>query len=109
MTTRADRIRERLEALGLSERAASMKAKLNPRFITDLLLNPDMSPRADNMRKLAEALETSADWLDRGVDVARIDAATAELIQLMPRLDDAARRRLVEIAKVEAKLSKIPK
>jgi len=106
MTTRADRIRERLEALGLSERAASMKAKLNPRFITDLLLNPDMSPRADNMRKLAEALETSADWLDRGVDVARIDAATAEL---MPRLDDAARRRLVEIAKVEAKLSKLPK
>ena len=109
MSTRADRIRERLEALGLSERAASMRAKLNPRFITDLLLNPDMSPRADNMRKLAEALETTPDWLDRGIDTARIDAATAELISIMPKLDDAARRRIVEIAKVEAKLGKHPK
>lgn len=109
MTTRADRIRERLEALGLSERAASMKAKLNPRFITDLLLNPDMSPRADNMRKLAEALETTPDWLDRGVDMTRIDAATAELISIMPKLDEKARRRIVAIAKVEAQSAKDPK
>jgi hypothetical protein len=105
MTTRNARIRERLETLKLSERAASLKAGLNARFLTDLLLNPDMSPRAENLRKLAAALETTPDWIDRGIDTRQIDDTTAELLTIMPKLSARARRRLLENAKTEAKLS----
>jgi len=106
MSSRADRIKERLQALGLSERAASLKAGLSPRFVNDLLKFPDMSPRADTLQKLAEALETSADWIERGVDVQAVDKHTAEIIGIMGHLNARARKRILEMAKTEERLAR---
>lgn len=62
MTLRA-RIQQRLTALGLSMRAASLKAGLGTHFIRDLMDNPLHSPKAENLERLATALGTTSEWL----------------------------------------------
>lgn len=57
------RIRQRLSALGLSMRAASLKAGLGTHFLRDLLADEGQSPKSDNLAKLAVALETTPEWL----------------------------------------------
>lgn len=66
------RIKQRLEALGLSPRKASLSAGLGTHFVRDLLANPLQSPKADNLAKLATALETTTEWLleERGDEIA---------------------------------------
>lgn len=69
MVDRADRmtlrrrIQQRLDALGISMREASLRAGLGTHFVRDLMANPDQSPKADNLAKLAVSLKTSAEWL----------------------------------------------
>lgn len=62
------RIRERLKALGLTPRKASVMAKLNPTFLRDLFDRPDASPRFESIQRLATALNTSTDWLIGATD-----------------------------------------
>lgn len=66
------RIQQRLDALGLSMRAASKRAGLGTHFIRDLMDNPLQSPKAANLAKLAIALETTPEWLleERGSEVS---------------------------------------
>lgn len=58
-----DRIRVRLDTLGLTPNAASLKAGRSRDFLTKLLSNPDQSIREDSLKLLAAALETSPAWL----------------------------------------------
>lgn len=62
----ADRIRARLEALGLSAKAASVLAGQNAGFVTDILKGKVKNPRSDTMSKLAGALQCERDWLQYG-------------------------------------------
>lgn len=67
-----DRIKERLDALGLSATQASKLATQdkgksgNPNLIGDLFRNPDQSPRWATIEKIAQVLETSPEWLAKG-------------------------------------------
>lgn len=66
------RIQQRLDTLKLSMRAASLKAGLGTHFVRDLMENPLQSPKADNLGKLAIALDTTTEWLleERGDEAA---------------------------------------
>ena len=96
-----DRVQQRLDALGLSPRAASLKAGLNTHFLQAILSGKSESPRADNLGKLATALETNAEWLLNGSgDPNRIlDIAVSEVIDLMPRMSVHKRRQLAAYAR----------
>ena len=54
--TLIDRIDERLNSLGLTDRGASVKAGLSPDFIRTLRRRPDTRPRSDTLSHLATAL-----------------------------------------------------
>lgn len=95
------RILERLKELGLSRRAASEKAELSETFIRDVVEGRAKSPRLQSLEKLAQALETTVEWLRTGAgDPNRVeDRETAEVIGIMPRLDEARRRELAQYAR----------
>lgn len=60
------RISERLEALGLSERAAVLKAGLSASAIRNVREGKSRKPKLDTLGKLAPVLETSPEWLAYG-------------------------------------------
>lgn len=60
----AERIRQRLEDLGLSAREVSMRTTGKPEFLRPVLRGAQ--PRADNLEKLAEVLGVSVQWLLTG-------------------------------------------
>jgi transcriptional regulator with XRE-family HTH domain len=99
------RIQSRLEALGLSPRAASMKAGLNTHFLQAVLSGKSESPRGVNLEKIAAALETTPAWLMSGTGDPSIptDAQTAEVISIMPSLDEARRAELARLARMLAR------
>lgn len=103
-----DRIALRLEALGLSPRAASLKAGLNTHFLQAVLSGKSESPRGDNLSKLARALETTAQWLMDGTgDPSQpMDEPTAEVVSIMPSLDAKRRTELANFAKYLAEQRK---
>jgi hypothetical protein len=67
-TILVDRIEERLQALGLSDRKASLKATGRPDLIRDI--RRGKVPLSDKMGALARALETTADYLQGHSDAA---------------------------------------
>lgn len=61
--TLADRIRQRLEALGKTANGASVEAGGSPSLIPNILNGRSENPRIDTLRKIATALDTTAEWL----------------------------------------------
>lgn len=57
------RIRERLSALNLTPRAASLKAGLGPDLIRDLLRRPENRLLSDSLHNIAVALDTTSSYL----------------------------------------------
>lgn len=80
-----DRIRARLDELGLSMKGASQEAGLGETAIRDLLRNENQSPRTDTLEKLAPVLKTTVDWLVSG-DNAESDPGIAEVVDIWGRL-----------------------
>lgn len=68
--TLADRIQQRLVALGLTERAASIAATGNDATIRMIRTGRSGNPRSDTIAKLARVLEVSEQWLLTGHDNA---------------------------------------
>lgn len=62
------RIEARLNSLGLSARAASIKAGLTADAIRNVLRERSKFPRGDTLRQLAGALDCSVDWLLTGTE-----------------------------------------
>lgn len=62
------RIEQRLEALGLSPRKASLESGYGPDAIRDLKRDPSVIPRLDTMTALARTLQVSPQWLAFGVE-----------------------------------------
>lgn len=56
------RVRDRLDELGMSASEASEKAQLGKTFVRDILNGKSRSPSADNLQKLAIALETNVQY-----------------------------------------------
>lgn len=61
------RIEQRLAALGMTERAASVRAFGHGSAIKNLRTGGSASPRLDTISKLAGALETTPEWLAYGI------------------------------------------
>lgn len=95
------RIEQRLEELGLSGRQACELAGLGESYIRDLRRNAHQSPRVDDLKKLAGALQTNIEWLITGAgDPKRqTDGPTAEVISIMPSLDSRRRDELAQYAR----------
>ncbi len=66
MTDLRDRIKQRLDELGISPRAASLAAGMSSDVIRDLFRRPDNSPTVETIRKLAVGLQTTPEWLAFG-------------------------------------------
>ena len=64
--TLAERIAERLEITGLSERAASLQAGSSGDFIRNIRLNKSREPRREAIERLAKVLGVSSQWLRTG-------------------------------------------
>jgi SOS-response transcriptional repressor LexA len=57
------RIKQRLDELGMSERQASLKVSGNGQFIRNIRRGASQSPRGENIIKLAKVLGVSESWL----------------------------------------------
>jgi SOS-response transcriptional repressor LexA len=66
--TISDRIQMRLQKLGLSERQAALNAGMSADGVRNMRRNPKITPRADNLARLAEVLGTTPEWLLTGKD-----------------------------------------
>lgn len=66
----ADRIQQRLAALKLSARAASLAAGGSEATIQNILSGKSTNPRGDTLKKLAEVLQVSEQWLLTGDETA---------------------------------------
>lgn len=74
--TLADRIQQRLDALGLSERAASLKATGSDATIRMIRTGKSREPRDSTLEALAKVLDTNLTWLKYGADAAEPIAST---------------------------------
>lgn len=89
MGTVADRVKARLEVLGLSPRAASLRAGRQPYAVRDILSGKNANPKADLILDLSRALVCSTDYLlGRTDDVG----AAPQSVGLDPRLLEALQR-----------------
>lgn len=78
-----DRIQQRLEAVGLSARAASLKATGSDGTIRNILTDKSADPRLGTLQKLAPVLDTTVEWLLYGETREKeqdLDAFRPELI-----------------------------
>ncbi|MGF6250539.1 transcriptional regulator with XRE-family HTH domain [Methylobacterium sp. PvP062] len=107
------RVQQRLDALGMSARQASLDAKLSSAFATNILNGKSKSPRSENLHKLAGVLGTTVNWLvnAEGPETpqtnghARIDNDLARAMEetaqragdLMPVLGEVAAGRWLEV------------
>jgi len=61
-TSLQKRVRLRMDMLGLNALQTAKKAGLGDSFVRDILRGKTRSPNAENLAKLAAALETTPDW-----------------------------------------------
>lgn len=67
--TLPERVKERMDALGLNPFSAATKAGLGADYVRDILRGKVKSPGADKLARLAETLETSTVYLLTGEEV----------------------------------------
>ncbi len=61
-----DRIRQKLQELGISEEAASLRMGTDRSYLRKLFDRPNSSPRGETLSRIAAALNTSEAWLLTG-------------------------------------------
>ena len=91
-------MRERLEALSLSPRAASVKAGLSTHFLQRVFAQEGTSLAVDNLLKLAEVLETSPEWLLTGAVPGEPPPGTERLFEIYMALSETDRKTLLDFA-----------
>ncbi len=72
-----DRINQRLAALGLKPRTASLRAGLGADAIRSIQRGKSQYPRTDTLAKLAPVLGTTLEYLSTGTGLAELSAAQA--------------------------------
>ncbi|MCJ2102409.1 LexA family transcriptional regulator [Methylobacterium sp. E-046] len=88
----SQRVQQRLDALGMSARKASLDAGLSSAFALNILNGKSQSPRSENLHKLAAVLGTTVDWL--------VSAQGPESLETNghARADDSLQRAMEETA-----------
>lgn len=79
--TLADRIQQRLVALKLSERAASLAATGSDATIRMIRTGKSAHPRADTLHKLAAVLQTTEQWLMTGTGDAGAGSSASAAVR----------------------------
>lgn len=99
----ADRIRARLKLLGLTPRAASLRAGRQPFAVRDILAGRNENPKSDLVLDLARALVCSSDYLlglsdNPGGAPANLDIDPRLLgaLQRIPASEQGTVRRMLE-------------
>lgn len=80
--TIATRIQQRLDALGLSARAAAVAAGGSPWMIQNILAGKSANPRGDTLKKLADVLQVSESWLISGDEPTASPPLTKPILEL---------------------------
>lgn len=80
------RIKERLDALGLSEREASLEATGSAGTIRNIRLGKSEDPRYSTLEKLAKVMKVTPQWLQTGDDNAQLIEGDGD-VALIPGLD----------------------
>jgi SOS-response transcriptional repressor LexA len=81
-TSLQKRVRERMDALGLNALQAAKRARLGESFVRDILRGRTRSPSADNLAKLAKALETTPEYLRNETAEANVGLQEVEVVGL---------------------------
>lgn len=64
MSVRLDRLEQRLNALGLTRRGASIAARLSPSYVQNIVNNPEQQRMPREIAKLARVLKCSVAYLE---------------------------------------------
>jgi len=104
------RILQALERKKLKKAEASRAAGFSPTFLRDLFPEGDQPPRKrsltyENLKALADVLETTPEWLAEGRGPMTADAG-GELVSIMPRLDQRRRAEVTQYARFLAEQAK---
>jgi SOS-response transcriptional repressor LexA len=81
------RIDERLTALDMSRRKASLAAGLGPDYIRDLARRKNASPGLRAVEKLAPVLETTVEWLSGGEALPEVEGIYRPPLPVLGELD----------------------
>lgn len=82
------RIQQRLEALELSEGEACRRAGLAHTYIRDIRKGIKKAPRTDTIKRLADVLGTSPEWLTTGQGDQVIDPDLQTVIDVWSDLEE---------------------
>lgn len=109
--TIAKRIQERLDALDMSARAASLAAGLSTHFLQQHL-NPERSEgksmRINSLHAIARVLKTTPEWLMTGID-AHVTPEASELMSIVSnKLDAQDTAEVLDFARYKASQNKTP-
>ncbi|WP_370372921.1 helix-turn-helix domain-containing protein [Henriciella pelagia] len=100
------RIRQRIDELGLSPRAVSLEAGLSSHFLQKFFINPDASIKVDNLLAIAKVLDCSPSWLLTGIDRENLTDPQLQILQLFDgELDKDAAQKVIEFARWQAEQS----
>lgn len=95
----AKRIKQRLQALEISEAEACRRAGLAHTYIRDIRKGTKTSPRQDTLARLAEVLGTTPEWLMSGRGEQTVDPDLQRVVDIWDDLDPsehATVRKFVE-------------
>ncbi len=99
----AERVRARLKLLGLTPRAASLRANRQPFVVRDILAGRNENPKSDLILDLARALVCSTDYLLGLSDspggapgTLQIDPKLLGALQRIPASEQITVRRMLE-------------
>ena len=93
------RIEDRLEALGLTRRGASLAAGLSTHFLQRFMTHENTSMTVENLLKLSNVLQVTPEWLLTGRDVSDPPLGTEELFSLYQAMTPANRETLLNFAR----------
>ncbi|WP_339760770.1 helix-turn-helix domain-containing protein [uncultured Hoeflea sp.] len=82
----SDRIKQRLSALGMTMREASIKATGSAETIRAIVNGKSQNPRVDTLAKIAEVLGTSPEWLTGRGDASEPSQLSPAPVAMPPRI-----------------------
>lgn len=94
-----ERITERLGAVDLTIQGASLKAGLGQTTLRDFMVGRSQSITLGTLSKLADALQTTVEYLHSGTGTPAADPEEAELHILVQKLDRSSRKIVLDVAR----------
>ena len=94
MTTIGDRIRQRMKGFGMNQIELAEKIGVKGPSLNDIISGKTKAPRPTTLMKLAEMLETNAQWLLTGEgtpDKRDVVVSDVQAVYQFERLDDVHR------------------